>query len=111
MCRPGELNQVFLNLLTNATQAIEGQGQVWVTSARVDDQLIVTIRDSGGGMPASTLARLGEPFFTTKPVGSGTGLGLAVSLAIAERHHGRLRFASEVGHGTTATLEIPVTHD
>ena len=111
LCRPGELNQVFLNLLMNATQAIDGPGQVWVSSARLDGWLVVTIRDNGSGMPASTLARLGEPFFTPKPVGAGTGLGLAVSRSIVERHKGRLAFESELGRGTTVRVEIPVTHD
>ncbi|MEP7357998.1 MAG: ATP-binding protein, partial [Anaerolineales bacterium] len=110
LCRPGELNQVFLNLLTNAIQAIPGSGWVWVTSALAGDHVTITIRDSGSGMDAATLAKLGEPFFTTKPVGSGTGLGLAVGLAIVARHQGRVRFESEPGRGTTASIELPLTH-
>jgi PAS domain S-box-containing protein len=108
LCRPGELNQVFLNLLTNAMQAIDGAGQIWVASVHEQDRITVTIRDSGGGMDAATQARLGEPFFTTKPVGAGTGLGLAVSLGIVERHGGRLRFESAPGSGTSAIVEIPL---
>ena len=108
LCRPAELNQVFLNLLTNAVQSISGPGQVWVSTEVADDQLAVTVRDTGAGMAPETLARLGEPFFTTKPVGSGTGLGLAVSLAIVERHQGRLRFESALGQGTTVRVEIPL---
>ncbi|MCX6033259.1 MAG: ATP-binding protein [Chloroflexi bacterium] len=109
VCHPGQLNQVFLNLLTNAVQAIEGEGQIWVTSACRDDRINVIIRDSGKGMDSATLARLGEPFFTTKPVGAGTGLGLAVSVGIINRHQGQLRFASQPGNGTTVTVELPVT--
>jgi len=111
LCRPGELNQVFLNLLTNAMQSIAGEGQVWVTSAMTAAGITITIRDTGSGMTPDTLARLGEPFFTTKPVGAGTGLGLAVSLAIVAAHQGRVRFESELGRGTTAIVELPVSHE
>jgi PAS domain S-box-containing protein len=108
LCRPGELNQVFLNLLTNAMQAIDRAGQIDVRSAHEQNRITVTIHDSGRGMDAATLARLGEPFFTTKPVGAGTGLGLAVSFGIVERHGGRLRFESAPGYGTSAIVEIPL---
>ncbi len=116
LCQPGQLNQVFLNLLTNAQQAIEGKGTIWVTSACQENRIVVTIRDTGKGMDAATLARLGEPFFTTKPVGAGTGLGLAVSRGIIDRHHGAMRFVSEPGQGTTVIIELPlparpITHD
>jgi PAS domain S-box-containing protein len=107
-CYPGELNQVFLNLLTNAVQSIEGEGQVEVTAFQQDQRLVITIRDTGCGMDANTLAHLGEPFFTTKPVGSGTGLGLSISYGIVERHGGKLGFESQPGVGTTATVEVPV---
>lgn len=109
MCHHGELNQVFLNLLTNATQAITDKGQIWVSSAVRDQQIVVTVRDTGEGMSAATLAHLGEPFFTTRPVGVGTGLGLAVSFRIIERHHGQLRFTSTPGQGTVATVTLPIT--
>jgi signal transduction histidine kinase len=108
LCRPGELNQVFLNLLTNALQAIDGAGQIDVRSAHEQNRITVTIHDSGSGMDAAILARLGEPFFTTKPVGTGTGLGLAVSFGIVERHGGGLRFESAPGRGTYAIVEIPL---
>lgn len=108
LCHHGELNQVFLNLLTNATQAIPDKGQIWVSSAVRDQQIVVTVRDTGEGMSAATLARLGEPFFTTRPVGVGTGLGLAVSFGIIERHHGQLHFTSTPGEGTIATVTLPI---
>ncbi len=108
LCYPGELNQVFLNLLSNALQAIEGVGHVWITSSYHARTIVITIRDSGMGMDDSTLARLGEPFFTTKPVGKGSGLGLAVSMGIIEHHHGQLLFSSAPGKGTTATVILPV---
>lgn len=107
-CHPGELNQVFMNLLVNAIQAIPAAGNIAVTARAVEDRLVITIRDDGAGMPPEVLARLGEPFFTTRPVGSGTGLGLAISLGIVERHQGRLDFTSEPGRGTLVTLDLPV---
>jgi two-component system NtrC family sensor kinase len=110
LCHPGELNQVFLNLLTNAVQAIEGEGSIEVKTALEGDGIAITFKDSGSGMSAGTLVRLGEPFFTTKPVGSGTGLGLAVSFGIIERRHGRIHFKSQPGQGTIAKVEVPL-HD
>ena len=107
-CHPSELNQVFLNLLTNAMQAVGPKGTIWVASRLNNDTIEVTIRDNGSGMDGETMARLGEPFFTTRPVGSGTGLGLALSMAIIKRHNGRLTFASHLGAGTMAAVELPV---
>ena len=107
-CHPGELNQVLMNLLVNAIQAIPGEGQVSIRARAAGGLIRIEIEDSGSGMPAEVLARLGEPFFTTKQVGSGTGLGLAISMGIVKRHQGRLYFASQPGQGTLATLEIPV---
>jgi signal transduction histidine kinase len=101
------LNQVFLNLLINAVDAIESTGSIWVQSAYADSWVRITIRDTGKGMDANTLAHLGEPFFTTKPVGSGMGLGLAISYRIIADHQGHLRFESQVGIGTSATVELP----
>jgi len=109
MCHHGELNQDFLNLLTNAMQSIAHKGQIWVKSEVRDQQVVVTVRDTGEGMSADTLAHLGEPFFTTRPVGVGTGLGLAVSFGIIERHHGQLQFTSTPGQGTIATVTLPIT--
>jgi PAS domain S-box-containing protein len=106
---PGELNQVFLNLLTNAVQAIDGNGQIEIATTQTDDKIVVSIRDTGSGMDAETLTHLGEPFFTTKSVGAGTGLGLSISYGIIERHHGKLRFESKVGSGTTAYVELPIS--
>jgi signal transduction histidine kinase len=104
---PGELNQVFLNLLMNACQAITQHGTVSVSTQPVVGGVQVDIRDSGCGMDEVTLARLGEPFFTTKDVGQGTGLGLAISFAIIEKHHGKITYESHPGQGTTVRVEIP----
>lgn len=107
-CAPGQINQVVLNLLTNAIQAITDSGTVTISTAREGDQAVITVTDTGVGMDEATLARLGEPFFTTRPVGAGIGLGLAVSMSIVERHGGRLEFTSAPGKGTTARLILPI---
>jgi two-component system NtrC family sensor kinase len=107
-CHPGELNQVFLNLLTNAIQAIEGQGKISISTILRDAAITVQIKDSGKGMYPQILSKLGEPFFTTKPVGTGVGLGLAVSFGIIQRHNGKIRFESTPGEGTTAIVELPL---
>lgn len=108
VCAPGQINQVVLNLLTNAIQAITDTGRVTITTMLAGEEVLITISDTGVGMDEATLARLGEPFFTTRPVGAGIGLGLAVSLGIVERHGGRLEFSSTPGQGTTACLRLPV---
>jgi signal transduction histidine kinase len=107
-CHPGELNQVFLNLLTNSTQAIEGPGRILVRTTSGDGVLRIQITDSGKGMDELTLSKLGEPFFTTKPVGTGVGLGLAVSFGIIQRHQGKIQFKSKPGVGTVVTIELPI---
>jgi PAS domain S-box-containing protein len=108
LCHPGELNQVFLNLFTNAIQSIAGPGRISIKTNFVGDVIAIEIQDSGIGMDKQTLAKLGEPFFTTKPVGSGVGLGLAVSFGIIQRHNGKISFESAPGAGTTALIELPV---
>ncbi|ACL23780.1 sensor histidine kinase [Chloroflexus aggregans] len=108
LCHPGELNQVFLNLLLNAVHACRGTGTVIAQTMSDGTSITVTIRDTGIGMDAATLARLGEPFFTTWPDGEGTGLGLAISREIVARHGGQLRFQSEPGRGTTVEVILPV---
>jgi signal transduction histidine kinase len=107
-CHPGELNQVLMNLLINAIQAIPGEGSIALRARAADGLIRISIQDSGNGMSPDVLSHLGEPFFTTKPVGSGTGLGLAISMGIVNRHHGKLLFASQPGAGTLVTIELPV---
>lgn len=108
LCHPGELNQVFLNLLTNSIQAIEGQGSISINTNLIGDAIMVEIQDSGMGMDKQTLSKLGEPFFTTKPVGTGVGLGLAVSFGIIQRHNGKISFQSTSGAGTSVFIELPL---
>lgn len=108
LCRPGELNQVFLNLLINAIQAIQKDGEIEVSTALIENKIIVSIHDTGIGMDEDTISHLGEPFFTTKPIGTGTGLGLSISYGIMINHHGRIWFESQPGSGTTAWVELPI---
>jgi len=107
-CNLGQLNQVFMNLLLNAAQAIEGQGTITVKTAVNDGHIEVVISDTGCGIPEDKINRIFEPFFTTKEVGKGTGLGLSIAYDIVKKHNGALSVSSEVGKGTTFTVSIPV---
>jgi signal transduction histidine kinase len=108
-CLPSQINQVFMNLLVNAAQAIEGKGVITIrTEPAGPGEVRIAISDTGKGIPAEDMARIFEPFFTTKPVGKGTGLGLSLSRGIIERHHGHLAVDSTPGRGTTFTITLPV---
>ena len=111
-CYPGQINQVFMNLLQNAAQAIPNRGDVWIkteTGAEAT-QVSIHIQDNGIGISESNLARIFDPFFTTKPIGSGTGLGLSISYGIIERHGGKMLVKSKINEGTTLTIKLPVRH-
>jgi signal transduction histidine kinase len=113
----GDLNQVFLNLVVNAAQAIEDhvgpdgdRGRISIATQSDGDRVIVSIADTGGGIPPEVAGRIFDPFFTTKEVGRGTGQGLAISHTIVnERHGGSLTFTTEVGEGTTFHVVLPIT--
>ncbi len=107
-CYPGQLNQVFLNLLVNASDAIEGCGTITIRTRPVHGGVRLEFSDDGPGIPADIVGSIFDPFFTTKPVGEGTGLGLSLSHGIAERHGGHLSVESEEGRGTTFVLELPL---
>jgi len=107
-CLPSQLNQVFMNLLVNAAQAIEVRGKVTIRTGQEGDRIWVEVSDTGNGIPAENIPRLFDPFFTTKPVGKGTGLGLSVSYSIVEKHHGRIEVHSEAGKGSTFRVWLPV---
>ncbi len=107
-CAPSQLNQVFLNLLNNGAQAIEGQGSIRIRTRLVDETIEISIRDSGCGMDEETAAHIFEPFFTTKPVGEGTGLGLSIVFRIIEDHRGSIEVDSAPGQGTEFTIRLPV---
>lgn len=108
-CYPQSLYQVFLNLLINAGEAIEGNGTIFVRSRLDGDQAHVEVSDTGRGIPPELAPRIFTPGFTTKPVGVGMGLGLALSRQIVERHGGRIYFESRPGAGTTFYVQLPVT--
>jgi len=107
-CFPGQLNQVFMNLLINACDAIEGSGTIRVVTRPVEGGVRLEFHDDGCGIPPQNLGRIFDPFFTTKPVGKGTGLGLSLSHGIVERHRGRMTVESQPGKGTTFTVELPL---
>ena len=105
-CHPGELNQVFMNLLRNAGQAITPPGTITLKSRHDDKFIFVTVGDDGHGIPDSILDRIYEPFFTTKDVGKGTGLGLSVTRDIVTKHGGEIMVESS-NQGTTFTIKLP----
>ncbi|OGQ36508.1 MAG: hypothetical protein A3F16_02430 [Deltaproteobacteria bacterium RIFCSPHIGHO2_12_FULL_43_9] len=107
-CHPSQINQVLMNILTNATQAIKESGDIWITTEQIGDQVFITIKDSGVGIPKESIERIFEPFFTTKPVGGGTGLGLSISYGIIEKHRGEIIVESAVGKGTTFIIRLPI---
>jgi signal transduction histidine kinase len=102
-----QINQVFLNVLHNAQQAIPEFGTIIIRTWRDGDRVFVAVRDTGTGIAAEHLPRLFEPFFTTKPVGQGTGLGLSVSHRIVREHAGQMTVTSEAGRGTEFVIELP----
>ena len=111
VCLPNQLNQVFMNLLINAAQAIEKKGDITIRTSSHDQEVWVEISDTGQGIAPENLTHLFEPFFTTKPVGKGTGLGLSISANIISNHHGRIEVDSKVGHGTTFRVCLPVCRE
>jgi PAS domain S-box-containing protein len=107
-CYPSRLNQVFLNILNNARQAIDGKGTISITTSQVGEEVHVEIGDSGTGIAPEHLEKIFEPTFTTKIAGEGTGLGLSICRQIVEEHKGRIEVESEVGQGTMFRVVIPL---
>jgi PAS domain S-box-containing protein len=107
-CLVSQLNQVFMNLLVNAAQAIEGHGTITIRTSCHGDMVQIAVSDTGSGIAPDHLKRVFEPFFTTKPVGSGTGLGLSLSYGIIHKHGGHIDVSSTVGKGSTFAVHIPV---
>jgi signal transduction histidine kinase/CheY-like chemotaxis protein len=107
----GQLQQVLMNLVGNARQAIEESGKggnIWVRTKRTDEgRVLLEVRDDGPGIPEAIMARIFDPFFTTKPVGVGTGLGLAIVLGIVREHGGQLKVSTPPGGGAVFTIELP----
>jgi len=107
-CNLSQMNQVFMNLLSNAAHAIEGQGHIWIRTEAKGDQVLIEIKDSGSGMSSEVLGQIFDPFFTTKRVGQGTGLGLSIAYGLIQKHHGTIDVQSDLGKGTRFTIRIPL---
>ena len=113
-CYASQINQVFMNILSNAVQAIEGAGHIWISTMAVKGskdkkgRVQISIQDSGKGMSSKTLEKIFDPFFTTKVVGQGTGLGLSISYGIIQNHGGEIQVRSEEGVGTEFIVILPV---
>lgn len=107
-CIPSQLNQVFLNLLINAGQAITTSGDITVSTRLAGNNVCASVRDNGSGMSADVRKRVFDPFFTTKPVGKGTGLGLSLSYGIIKNHNGRIEVDSQPGEGSEFRVFLPI---
>ncbi|MEO0336938.1 MAG: ATP-binding protein, partial [Pseudomonadota bacterium] len=107
-CYPSQLNQVFMNILSNAAQAIEGEGTITIRTKEMSaGQVSVEIEDTGKGMDDETRVKIFDPFFTTKGLGTGTGLGLSISYGVIQKHNGEIKVESEPGNGTKFTILLP----
>lgn len=106
-CFPQELNQVFMNLLVNASQAIHGSGSITVRTRGLDDGVLVEVEDTGAGIAAEDLGRIFEPGFTTRGSRIGMGMGLAIARQIVDRHAGRITLRSQPGAGSTFSVWLP----
>lgn len=109
LCIPSKLSQVFLNLIVNAGQAIQGQGHLWISSYCKDSAIYIHFKDDGEGMDEATQRKIFDAFFTTKPFGQGTGLGLSISMDIINQHQGKLTVKSQLGQGTEFIIELPIS--
>jgi signal transduction histidine kinase len=107
-CDPGQLNQVFMNVLANACDATPANGNIWIATRREGDEAVVTVRDDGAGMAPEVREHVFDPFFTTKDVGGGTGLGLAISHGVVTAHGGRIEVESAPGSGATFRIVLPI---
>jgi signal transduction histidine kinase len=116
-CHLGDINQVVLNMVVNAAHAIEDvvrgtdrRGVIKVSTRTDDTHVVISIADTGSGIPEAVRARIFDPFFTTKEVGKGTGQGLAIARsAVREKHGGDLTLETEVGRGTTFYIRLPIS--
>ena len=106
ICLAGQINQVFMNIIYNGIQAIRGEGTLTIATYKEHEWAIVTIQDSGEGIPQEVISKIFDPFFTTKKIGEGTGLGLSISYGIIEKHGGLIKVESEVGKGARFTIRL-----
>jgi signal transduction histidine kinase len=108
-CYPGQLNQVFMNIISNAADAIDGNnGEINIATKKENNHILVSIKDNGKGMTDEVKKKIFDPFFTTKDVGSGTGLGLSIAYGIMEKHNAKIEVKSEVGKGSEFLITLPI---
>ena len=107
-CSPSQINQVFLNLIVNAAQAIEQQGTITLSTRQEGDFIRIDIEDTGSGIPPEVMPHIFDPFYTTKDVGEGTGLGLSIAYQIVQQHGGSIHAESELGQGTKFIIRLPI---
>jgi signal transduction histidine kinase len=107
-CYPQQLNQVFMNLLVNAGQAIETKGEIRIRTYEKENNVVVEVADNGAGIPEENLEHIFEPFYTTKKVGKGTGLGLSVVYGIIQKHRGKIEVDSVISKGSTFRVILPI---
>ncbi len=108
---PGKINQVFMNILINAVQAMPERGKIFITTSLKENFVQISIRDTGTGMSEEVKSRIFEPFFTTKDVGEGIGLGLAISFGVIEQHKGNIAVESVLGKGTEFIITLPLKQE
>ena len=106
--KPEEIQQVFLNIISNAVQAMEGKGKLTLSSQEDDKFIVVQIRDTGPGIPPEYISKVFDPFFTTKEQGEGTGLGLNIVHRVVKQNGGDIKIESEPGEGTTFVISFPI---
>lgn len=107
-CLPGKINQVLMNVFNNSIQAIDGEGDIFIETQHVGEEVSISVRDTGIGMPQEVINKVFDPFFTTKELGEGTGLGLSISYGIIEKHGGRILVNSAEGEGAEFIIWLPV---
>jgi two-component system NtrC family sensor kinase len=104
-----QLQQVFVNLISNSADAMENNGTITISTSSVDAQEVeIRFSDTGSGIPPENISKLFVPFYTTKPAGKGTGLGLSIVYGIIKLHRGQIMVQSQLGHGTTIIITLPV---
>ncbi len=108
---PAQINQVIMALVVNAAQAIQGNGQIRISTSRIDNEIRIRVEDNGAGIAPQDLDHIFEPFYTTKDVGQGTGLGLAVTYGIVSAHHGRIEVDSTPGEGSCFNVMLPISQE